>query len=376
MRTHDRSRRRRGAAQRAGMTLIEVLAACILLGAMLILAGRMTHSTWRLMRSLPAAEHTRHTLRDAAATLREDVWNSFGVGVGDQHTAVLRQAGERSIVWRIDRAGDRLVRIAGRRGGAVRVGRSRGDGAAPRRQPRHAAQRGAVRESAHSGAGGSAVTRARTSARTPAPGPRFPPADGEGGIERRHPLPSGEGAGGRGGLERCCGRADRHDVGSLPLSPSPRTVRGNRGAGFATIVALALMAMVGAALLLLSDSFSREAKYSAAEGRGAELRQVLRAGTIVATELMRETATQRLTEPRRRAMELPTALAERGGALSATLDPIRTGIERHVVIDAVLDGYAHRQTLVYLRSREGWALSEARLGRLRRVSRSAAATSP
>lgn len=143
-----------------------------------------------------------------------------------------------------------------------------------------------------------------------------------------------------------------------------RTSRSQAG-GFAMIVALTMIGMVGAAVLsltvLLRDQFSQ----TRSQVLGAQLRQMLNAGAAGLPARVRDP--MELTPVQgQRSWEVPLPASLLGQRGSVTLQEIESpsgGLERRIRVTARLGGQAQQQTLRYVRLADGWALAEAFLGK-------------
>ena len=88
--------------RRRGFTLIEMIAALILLGAFFMLAGRLFHATFKLSQSVTQAQDAVASFDSAVAVLRSDIHSARELKLADQKTLTLD--GQRPIVWTIDGA--------------------------------------------------------------------------------------------------------------------------------------------------------------------------------------------------------------------------------------------------------------------------------
>jgi len=135
----------------------------------------------------------------------------------------------------------------------------------------------------------------------------------------------------------------------------PRTSR-----AFATIVALSLIALMGAAMVSLMARMKNETAVTRRIGIETQLRQMLLVGTMTSSDMV---LTRNKTAGRSDVwnVPLPSELAGRGGLLTLRRIGGREGLEVRIRIDAVLGGRTMRQTLRYVRARRGWGLAEAML---------------
>lgn len=127
-------------------------------------------------------------------------------------------------------------------------------------------------------------------------------------------------------------------------------------AGFATVMAVSLIALVAMALTAMMWRIKDDAFAVRAERRAAELRQLLIAGAAAAPRLLGETGEEGQ-------LPLPAHLADigRGGAVTLRRLPAERDFERLVEVEAELDGLTKWQTLRYARGQQGWGLMGAEL---------------
>ena len=125
-----------------------------------------------------------------------------------------------------------------------------------------------------------------------------------------------------------------------------------RRRAFATIFALFLLALVGAALLALTSLMTTDARRSTRGAADAQLRQLLHAGAVAAVEQVRSAghlpdAGFHLAPPREFASAAAAGVRVSRGAI-ATTDRIR------VLIDARLGDHASRLQMLLIRNGDAW----------------------
>ncbi len=128
-----------------------------------------------------------------------------------------------------------------------------------------------------------------------------------------------------------------------------------RRRGFAAIMAITLIILVGAALVALSAGVVGEVKKTRADAVDAQLRELLIAGATAAAA--RDAGSAPNGKPV--SVQLPADIAGEAGALTFT--PMKDGDKLHVVIEA---GFARRrasQTLTFAREGERWKVVDARI---------------
>jgi len=129
--------------------------------------------------------------------------------------------------------------------------------------------------------------------------------------------------------------------------------------GFILLFALGIVAVVGVAILALASLQSYEGWRTAERIREAQLEQMLLAG---ATEAPQHLATAAPTKDQVWNIELPPALASRGGTLQTRVTNIENETNVNVLITATLDGKSAQQTVTFARPADQWKLTAARLG--------------
>ena len=151
--------------------------------------------------------------------------------------------------------------------------------------------------------------------------------------------------------------------------------------GVATVLAVALMLLIGSAMLALTALLHHVADQTRATRRDAQLRQMLTAGAAVARHHIEQggasdrpgqsgngAAAEGDAEPDSieatvsQTVDLPAALADRSGELRLRYRPRGQGPTRVVRVEASLEGRTSHQTLRFVeRDAGGWRVAEARL---------------
>lgn len=126
--------------------------------------------------------------------------------------------------------------------------------------------------------------------------------------------------------------------------------RHRRRGGFALIVALSLLFIVGATLAVLAATFGGEIRRTSSNRVETQLRQLLVAGEALAQAHLANAAA---TQPAN--VDLPQAIARDGATLSITGNPDRTRIE------AQLNGRRAAEIVSFTRTAKGWKISNVQL---------------
>lgn len=135
----------------------------------------------------------------------------------------------------------------------------------------------------------------------------------------------------------------------------------NRG-GFALLMAIIMMTLLGIALAAMSAAFAYQAKRTGNVRRDAQLRQLLLAGADAVAERAQQwpadAAEQKWT------VELPKALAGDGASLAVTVQKTASADAAKLiaVVRAAIDGMSENQTLTLTRIDGRWRISQALLG--------------
>ena len=132
------------------------------------------------------------------------------------------------------------------------------------------------------------------------------------------------------------------------------TGRHRRHHGFAAIMAISLIILVGAALVVVSSGIVADVKKTRNDAVDAQLRELLIAGEAVAA---RDVAAA--PDAKAVAVALPPELAAEGAALKLT--PARDGEKVTVGVDAEFAHRRARQVLTFTRDGDRWKLVDARL---------------
>ena len=120
--------------------------------------------------------------------------------------------------------------------------------------------------------------------------------------------------------------------------------------GFASIFAISLIILVGAALVVLSAYFAMDASRTRAGQQEAQLRQLLTAGAVAAVA--------RADDPRETKLQLPTEL----GDAKVSIRPVSgSGEERSVVVVAKVGAREMSQVLKLHRGQDRWNVTAATL---------------
>ena len=130
--------------------------------------------------------------------------------------------------------------------------------------------------------------------------------------------------------------------------------------GFAVIMAISMILLVGAALATVGVYFAHEAKRTQAQGVEAQLRQLLTAGGVAAVE---RAGSATAASGEEKAVELPVELASRGASVTVRIDG--SGDERTALVTAQVVtqlGARHmEQSLKLHRAGEKWSVVAAEL---------------
>ena len=137
-----------------------------------------------------------------------------------------------------------------------------------------------------------------------------------------------------------------------------KPARSSRSRGFATLMAIILIGMVGVALAVMSALFAHEAKRTRQTRGEAQLRQMLLAGAASVDE--RLSSWQAEVPEQKWAVALPKGLADDGAAVSVQVS--QQGLTLKVAIEGQLEGRNGQQTLTVVRADGRWRIAAARLG--------------
>lgn len=100
--------------RRAGWSLIEAMAAMALLIPAMLITTQLMRQLTGVMTASRLADDRQSRIARITDEMRADVWNSFEIARPDATTAIIKQAGDRSILWRLRAAdeGQFLERLA------------------------------------------------------------------------------------------------------------------------------------------------------------------------------------------------------------------------------------------------------------------------
>ncbi len=131
----------------------------------------------------------------------------------------------------------------------------------------------------------------------------------------------------------------------------------HRCGGMAMIIAVAMTAMVGIALLALATRFATEAKMTRYAAQDAQVRQLLLAGTVAA----RDELNQPEAIKRGRPLTVRVPANPHGDATSLALqfEPLDADDSQRVLIDARVGNRHGRQLLRFESQAAQWRLVEA-----------------
>jgi len=127
--------------------------------------------------------------------------------------------------------------------------------------------------------------------------------------------------------------------------PHIRPHRCPRHQGFASIMAIFMIILVGAVLATTATYFVAEARRTQRDAEDAQLRQLLTAGAAVACQS--DSATT---------LALPSELSSQQAKVEIVLD-IASGDSRHVLIKATLGNRHMEQSLQLTRRGDRWAIA-------------------
>jgi hypothetical protein len=101
-------------SSRRGVSLLHVLAAIALISAAMTVALHLLRQATDIMRLSRQADDRADRVQSIHDALRADMWNSYECVAPDPASALIKQAGDRSILWRqrADESGRWLERLA------------------------------------------------------------------------------------------------------------------------------------------------------------------------------------------------------------------------------------------------------------------------
>ena len=88
-------------SRRRGFTIIEMLAALILLAAFFVVGGKLFYATFRTAQNVSQAQDAAASFDAALSVLRADVWSAHRIDVSNPQTVTLMLDGERRVSWTI-----------------------------------------------------------------------------------------------------------------------------------------------------------------------------------------------------------------------------------------------------------------------------------
>jgi len=129
-----------------------------------------------------------------------------------------------------------------------------------------------------------------------------------------------------------------------------------------------LIALVALAITAMMTRLKNEADAARDAIADTELRQLLIAGALASPRLAIDrrpgAGVRPDAAPKRNTLyvDLPQVFDGRDASVTLTLHRDNRGLEKHIVVEAKLDGRVAHQTLRYVRAETGWGLAEAMLG--------------
>lgn len=146
-----------------------------------------------------------------------------------------------------------------------------------------------------------------------------------------------------------------------PPNPQPQTH--NPRPGFALLIAVFMIAMVGTASVALMTLLRDDAARTVPAADEAQLRQLLIAGAMAAPQLLPPPLSEASDRGQGRTQELmlPPELAERGAAITLRSERGTGGVTWLIHVDARLGDDSASQTLTFARTARGWSAVEAKL---------------
>lgn len=95
-----------------GYALILAVGYCVILAAVMLVAGRMFQTSMHMQRQANAAAVLLRQYDGFVRSLRADVANAYDIEVGDERTVTLRHADETVITWQVADEAGTLTRTA------------------------------------------------------------------------------------------------------------------------------------------------------------------------------------------------------------------------------------------------------------------------
>lgn len=133
--------------------------------------------------------------------------------------------------------------------------------------------------------------------------------------------------------------------------------RSNRG--IATITAVFMIAMVGAAVAALSILFAFEARRTRMDRSETQLRELLFAGAIAGRDAVGQSTGEGTAVP----VPLPAALQAQEATLSVAVTPGADGTHRLLRVTATLGRQTAEQVVTFERTGNAWQAVDARIVR-------------
>jgi hypothetical protein len=131
----------------------------------------------------------------------------------------------------------------------------------------------------------------------------------------------------------------------------------HRTGGMATVLAVAMIALVGLAVAALTAQLGEARQRIPRRASEAQLRAMLMTGAAAAPRLIPGPG-KTAAETDDMVLALPRELILRRGLIKLTARNALAGFARIVTIEAQLDGHTMRQSLRYLKADTGWGLAD------------------
>ena len=134
--------------------------------------------------------------------------------------------------------------------------------------------------------------------------------------------------------------------------------RRSRERGFILLIALAVLGIVGVAMLVLAAATAYDARRSIERSQRAQLDQMLLAGASEARERLK-TASPKTGDSWD--VELPKALTEQSATMHSTVSSIEQNGEVYLLIHATLSNRSAEQTVRFSQASGDWKLISAKV---------------
>lgn len=134
----------------------------------------------------------------------------------------------------------------------------------------------------------------------------------------------------------------------------------HRTSGLASVLAVALIALVGLAVAALTAQLGEAHRQIPRRATESQLRAMLMTGATAAPRLIPGPG-KTDADTDQMVLALPRDLIERRGLIKLTARNALAGFARIVNIEAQLDDRTMRQTMRYLKGDAGWGLAETAL---------------